>query len=108
VAWRLRAADTGTHRLRLLDGNVELGSRDLIVGDGLVRLAETDNRSPWHGVLYPGAPPLPRDGSLDEMTLRLPERRTRYLGVELSWLVAFMIFSLLAGLAVKDALRVSI
>ena len=58
--------------------------------------------------MYPGAPPLPRDGSLDEMTLRLPERHTKYLGLEMHWMIAFMVFSLLAGLALKDVLRVSI
>jgi hypothetical protein len=42
------------------------------------------------------------------MTLRLPERHTKYLGLEMHWLLAFMVFSLLAGLAMKDVLRVSI
>jgi hypothetical protein len=108
VAWRLRAEDRGIHRLRILDGATELGSRELVVGDGLTRLGESSNKNWLHGVLYPGAPTLPRDGSLDEMTLRLPARHTKYLGVEMHWLLAFMIFSLLAGLALKDVLRVSI
>jgi hypothetical protein len=42
------------------------------------------------------------------MTLELPRRQTRYLGLELDWLVAFMVISLLAGLALKDPLKVSI
>ena len=108
VAWRLLAKDRGIHQLRILDGATELGSRELVVGDGLIRLGESSNRDWLHGVLYPGAPPLPRDGPLDEMTLRLPERHTKYLGVEMHWLLAFMIFSMLAGLALKDVLRVSI
>lgn len=108
VAWRLRAEDRGTHRLRILDGDTELGSRDLVVGDRLTPLGEKRNKNRLHGVMYPGAPPLPRDGSLDEMTLRLFERHTKYLGVEMHWLLAFMVFSLLAGLALKDVLRVSI
>jgi hypothetical protein len=58
--------------------------------------------------MYPGAPPLPADGALDDLTLRLPDRRTRFLGVEMHWLLAFMVFSLLAGLFLKDVLRVSI
>ncbi len=108
VAWRLRAEDRGTHQLRLLDGATELGSRDLVVGDDLIRLGESSNKNWLHGVLYPGAPPLPSDGPLAEIALRLPERHTKYLGVEMHWLLAFMIFSLLAGLALKDVLRVSI
>ena len=108
VAWRLRAEDRGIHTLRLLDGNTELGSRELVVGDDLTRLGESSKKNWLHAVIYPGAPPLPRDGPLDEVTLRLSERHTKYLGVELHWMVAFMVFSLLAGLALKDVLRVSI
>lgn len=108
VAWRLRAEDRGVHRLRLVGAGGELGTRDLVVGEGLTPLGESSKRNWLHGVLYPGAPPLPGDGFLEEMTLRLPARHTKYLGVEMHWMLAFMIFSLLAGLALKDVLRVSI
>ena len=108
VAWRLRTKDLGTHQLRILDGATELGSRELVVGEGLMRLGESSNKDWLHGVLYPGVPPLSKVGALDEMTLRLPVRHVKYLGVEMHWLLAFMIFSLLAGLALKDVLRVSI
>jgi len=108
VAWRLRAEDLGSHQLALLDGAQEIGGRELVVGEGLIRLGESSQKNWLHGVLYPGAPPLPRDGALEKLTLRLPERHTRYLGVELHWLLAFMIISLVVGLALKDVLRVSI
>jgi len=108
VAWRLRAEDPGTHHLRLTAGGKDIVARDLVVGEGLVSLGESSQKSTLHGVLYPGAPPLPRDGVLEKLTVMLPERQTTYLGVELHWLVAFMIFSLVAGLALKDVLRVSI
>ncbi len=108
VAWRLRAEDRGTHTVRLLDGTTEIGSRELVVGDDLTRLAKSSKRNWLHGVLKPGAPTLRNDGPLDEVTLRLPQRHTKYLGVEMHWMVAFMVFSLLAGLALKDVLRVSI
>jgi hypothetical protein len=108
MAWRLRAEDWGTHSLRILAGDTELGSRNLIVGEGLVRLGKSAKKDWLNGILFPGARPLPGDGSLDEMTLHYPARQTKYLGVELHWMVAFMIFSLLIGLAVKDVLRVSI
>jgi uncharacterized membrane protein (DUF106 family) len=108
LAWRLRAGDEGVHRMRLMDGNTELAARDFVTGDGLVSLGEKGHRNWLHAVLYPGAPPLPGDGKLKELTLRLPARHTAYLGVELHWLAAFMIFSLAAGLLLKDVLRVSI
>ena len=108
LAWRLRAEDKGVHQLRLLDGADELGVRELVTGEGLIGLAETSRQGWLHGVLYPAAPPLPRNGALQEMTLRMPPRHTKYLGVELPWWAAFLIFSMIAGLALKDFLRVSI
>ena len=108
LAWRLRIEDRGTHVLRILNGATELASREVVVGDELTPLGTSSKKNWLHGVLYPGAPPLPGDGSLDEVTLRLPERHTRYLGIEMHWLLAFMVFSLLGGLVLKDALRVSI
>ena len=108
LAWRLRAEDRGTHVLRILNGTTELASREVVVGNELTPLGASSRKDWLHGILYPGAPPLPGDGSLDELTLRLPERHTRYLGIEMHWLLAFMVFSLLGGLVMKDALRVSI
>lgn len=108
VAWRLRIEDTGTHVLRVLDGTTELAAREIRVGNELTPLGASSKKDWLHGMLYPGAPPLPGDGSLEELTLRLPSRQTSYLGVEMHWLLAFMVFSLLAGLFLKDVLRVSI
>ena len=108
LAWRLRAGDEGAHLVRVMDGGMELAARDFVTGDGLVSLGETGDRDWLHAMLYPGAPPLPGDGKLKELTLRLPARHTTYLGVELHWLAEFMIFCLAAGLLLKDVLRVSV
>jgi hypothetical protein len=108
VAWRLRADNQGTHPLRILDGAKELGSRDLVVGQDMVRLGETSNKSWLNVVLNPGAPPLPGDGSLDGITMILPERHSNSLSLGMPWWLLFFIFTMLAGLALKDFLRVSI
>jgi hypothetical protein len=108
VAWRLRAEAEGEHTILVLRGGTELGSRDLMVGDGLPRLSET-NKTGWlNAWLAPGAESLTGEIGLAAMTLRYPSRRTRYLGIELDWLVAFMVLSLVAGLVFKDPLKVSI
>lgn len=107
VAWRLRAVRPGDHELIVRMQEHELARRVVPVGDGLER-ANEHNRGEWYApLLTPGAQPLPASSLIEEMTLRLPARTTKYLGVEMDWLVAFMVFSLLAGLALKDVLRVS-
>lgn len=108
VAWRLRVEDQGTHPVRILDGGKELGSRNLVVGRDMVRLGETSNKSWVNAVLHPGAPSLPGDGPLDGITLLLPERHSHSLTLGMHWLLLFFILTMLAGLALKDFLRVSI
>lgn len=108
VAWRLRAEDEGTHTLRILAGATEFGSRELVVGEDLVRLGETSNKNWWNAVFKPGARPLRSDAPLDEMTLLLPERYSDSLSLGMPWWLVFFVFAMLAGVALKDALRVSI
>ncbi len=108
VAWRIRAGQPGDHELVVSDGDREVVRRTVPVGDRLIAVGETSGGNWLHTLLYPGAPPLPGDSPVTAMTLRLPVRTTSYLGLSMDWLVAFMVFSLLAGLAIKDVLRVSI
>jgi hypothetical protein len=59
-------------------------------------------------VLHPGAPPLPGSGPLEAVTVQLPERTTNSLTLGLPWWLLFFVLAMLAGLALKDWLRVSI
>ncbi len=108
IAWRLRVDQTGNHLLNvMLDGKV-LASRILPAQEGLPRVNEHNGRGLFAQVFAPGARPLAGDGLIEKMTLRLPKRSTSYLGLELDWLVAFMVISLMGGLLLKDVLRVSL
>jgi hypothetical protein len=93
AAWRLHAETPGRHELSLRLAGQEIASRNLPVGTGLMRLVETVR---------------PRGASVSALSIQWPERRTRYLGLELHWLAAFSILALLAGLALKNVLRVSL
>jgi len=108
VAWRLSTDANADHEVVVWDRDRELARRTVPAVDRLVAVGETSRRGWLHSVLYPGAPALPADGALAGMSLSLPPRVTSYLGLGLNWLVAFMVFSLLTGLAIKDVLRVSI
>jgi len=108
VALRLAVEPAENYDLVVYNGEQELAQYTVPVGGKLPAVGEK-SRADWlHTLLYPGAPPLPGNGALSAMSINLPERSTRYLGLTLDWMAAFMIFSLLVGLALKDALRVSI
>ncbi len=108
VAWRLRVEDPGAGPLQVvLDGKL-LAERRLRPDGALPRLGQASGTGVLDAILAPGAEPLPAGGILSRMTLQLPQRQTRYLGLELNWLVAFCVFSLLGGLVLKGPLKVSL
>lgn len=108
AAWRLRATEPGRHELAVNLGGQAVATRVLAAGSGLPRTATTSEASWFHALLYPGERRLAGDGAVTQTRLRYPERTLRYLGVEMDWLVAFMLFSLAGGLALKNVLKVEI
>lgn len=108
AAWRLRADAPGRHELAVTLAGRTVATRGFAAGGGLPRTAETASTSWTRALLYPGEPQLKRGGAVLETRLRYPSRTVRYLGVELDWLVAFMLISLAGGLALKNVLKVEI
>ncbi len=108
LAWRLEAVADGTHELRFLNGDKLLGSHKLFVGPGLPRLHDKSEKSAMGILLYPGAPDLSDSKGLKSLSIQWPERSTSYLGLKMNWLVAFIVFSMIAGLLIKDWLKVSL
>jgi len=108
LAWRILVDAAGEQELVVHESGRELVRRAVPIGDKLVTVGEKSDSNWLHALLFPGAPVLSGSGPVVATTLSLPARTTTYLGLRLDWLVAFMIISLLAGLAIKDVLRVSI
>ncbi|MBU8869604.1 MAG: hypothetical protein KOO60_01900 [Gemmatimonadales bacterium] len=108
IAWRLRGDKDGEYLLQIMLDGRAVADRILPVGEGLPRVNEHNRVGPFAEVMAPGARSLKSDDPIGGMTLHLPERSTSYLGLEMNWLVAFMLFSLLGGLVLKDVLKVSL
>ena len=108
AAWRVRADKPGRYDLAVTLGGAKVATRVLVAGGGLPRTAETASTSWTHALLYPGERQLPGGGPVLATRLRYPGRGTRYLGLEIDWLVAFMVLSMAGGLALKGVLKVEI
>ncbi len=108
MSWRLRAMADGAHELRVLHGSELAGSFNFLVGDGIPRLHDSNQNSALGIMLYPGAPDLSGSSGLSGLNIQWPARETGYLGFQLNWLVAFMVFSMVAGLLMKDFQKVSL
>ena len=108
LSWRLKALTDGAHELRFVSGGKLIGSNKLLVGGGLPRLHDKSEDTVMGILLYPGAPDLSSSAGLKGLSIQWPDRETRYLGLEMNWLVAFMVFSMITGLLIKDLLKVSL
>ncbi len=106
VAWRLRPDAVGDWPVSVLVSGRPAASVTVRVGAGLPLLGRRLGAVWWEKLLYPGWPPQPTGGSVRSWDLQYPAREMAYLGARLDWLVAFMILSILGGLAVKDLLGV--
>ncbi len=108
LAWRLEALADGSHELRFLDGDKLMGTQNFPVGKGLPRLHDKSEDSAMGILLYPGAPDVSGSQGINSLSIQWPERETSYFGLEMNWLVAFMVISMVAGLMIKDLLKVSL
>ena len=107
AVWRLRAATAGSHELGIRLGDRPPVTKTFHVGDGAPRFAAArQHESLLRLLLNPAEAPLPADSPVREISLDVPHRDLVYAGVHTSWLVALIVFSLLAGLAVKDVFGV--
>jgi hypothetical protein len=107
VFWEVRINEPGEHRLELVFPGGERLTTLLQAGPGAQPLAAGRSRDRWlHPILYPAAEPLPDNFPVRAINCELPSRSLDYGPISLHWLLAFIIFSLLAGLAFKDLFKV--
>lgn len=106
VAWRLRPGEGGDWPVTVLVSGRPAATATVRAGSGLPLLGRRLGAGWWEKLLYPGWPSQPADSPVRSWDLQYPARDVAYLGVRLDWLVAFMILSILGGLAVKDLLGV--
>jgi len=106
--WRVRVGHTGDQSLTVDLPGEGTWIRSVPVGDELSRVSEKQTTGWLAPLLRPGVDPLPGGQAIQAIIVQLPDRHVRYWGIELSWLVAFMILSLAAGFALKDWLRVTL
>ncbi|PID78899.1 hypothetical protein CSA17_06235 [bacterium DOLJORAL78_65_58] len=108
VSWRLQVLEPGRHELAFRRAGQGAGRFTLEAAGGLPLLHRRTENSAWKSLLYPGSLVIREAHGLDGISVQWPKRHTRYLGLPLPWLPAFMILSLLAGLGLKKPLRVSL
>jgi hypothetical protein len=101
VVARIETRLTGRSEILVSDGTAQ-ASKEITTGRGLARISSERVRGGWlDRLLEPGEGTLPRSGTISSISLGYPERPLWLGPVEMSWLGAYFVFTLVAAFALK-------
>ncbi|MBI3863171.1 MAG: hypothetical protein HY290_14870 [Planctomycetia bacterium] len=109
VAWRVRAIREGADGITIRVAGEPPVRKQLVVSGALHKV--TPRRTGpgfWPALWFPGEPPLERAGSLVEVIVHYPARQLFVGQMEVDWIVAFVVLTVVCGLALKRPLGVQL
>jgi hypothetical protein len=110
IDWKIRADASGQHSLVFdtpggrIEKALDVGPEQRLGKVGAVRA----RANTWDAFLYPSEPPIPRDSVVESIHVTYPHRELAIFGINVNWLVAFFIISLVAGFALKGAFGIEV
>lgn len=107
VLWRVSASAAGDYELKIVSAGGETTTKTLVSSDGIVRRSPYRTTGFWTQLLFPGEAPLPSDGSVREVSLPYPGRTVNLLGLELHWLIHFLILTVILAFALRGPMNVT-
>jgi len=109
VVWRVKALSPGAGRLLLRTGGRTVEKSVVVGGRPLTKVSALASRgSFWKRVFYPGERPLPADTPVRSVEVMYPARTLAAFGLNVHWLVAYLVLSIVFGFAFKGVLKVEI
>lgn len=107
VCWSLRALEPGLHELSFETGQGSF-RKELAIGDGFLPTSLERPASVWYDMLrHPRERPFASDSPVQSIDVAYPERESWTSGTD-SWILYWFIVSLVAALAARPVLKVSI
>ena len=108
VDWRIRVRKQGVHFLTVHGRDMDV-VKSLNAVERLLPLSPKRVSPVWSAVLFnPGEQPLPPQSPFSSVEIVYPQRVNILLGVQLNWLVAFFILSLIFALVLKGPMKVEV
>jgi uncharacterized membrane protein (DUF106 family) len=107
IDWRITANDPGNHALvfGLAPDTVEM---PLAVGEGFDRISSRRGGGFFDRLLYSAEPAIPESSVFESIRVYYPARSTPIFGLDIHWLISFLILSIVFGLIFKPILKVKI
>jgi hypothetical protein len=109
IDWRLRPERNGIYELRIRVGE-DVQAKRLVVGEPVKMLApKREGTNAFYVFTNPGEPPLPRSSPIRRIEIPYEMNGTiPVLGIDMWWVVVFLLVSVGFGFAIKGALGVEI
>ncbi len=109
VVWRIKAMAPGAGRLVLRSGGRTLEKTVTVGGGPMTKVSAMASRgSIWKRVLYPGEPALPSGQPVRSIEILYPAKSLAAFGLNIHWLIAYLILSIVFGFAFKGVFKVEI
>ena len=107
ICWEIKALENGKH-LITLDVNGHQITKELAIGDGLMRVSSARPAMNWAGILMnPAEKPFAPDSVIQFVTIDYPKRLSKTSGADW-WLIYFFIASMVFALVLKPFVKVRI
>jgi hypothetical protein len=107
ICWEIKALENGKHHITL-DVNGHKIEKELVIGDGFMRVSSTRPASNWTAILMnPVEEPFAPDSVIQSVTIDYPERLSKTSGADW-WLIYFFIASMVFAFISRPFLKVRI
>ena len=109
VVWRVKAVAPGGGTIALRSGSAVVEKSVAVGGRPLSRVSALASRGSFvKRVLYPGEPPLRSGTVVRSVEILYPARSLAAFGLNVNWLVAYLVLSIVFGFAFKGLFKVEI
>jgi hypothetical protein len=107
MCWEIKALKDGKHRITLNVNRRQI-VKELVIGDGFMRVSSTRPAWNWANILmHPAEEPFSPDSVVQSVTIDYPERLSKTSGADW-WLVYFFAASMLFALILRPFVKVRI
>ena len=107
ICWEIKALENGNHRITL-DVNRHQIEKELVIGDGFIRVSSTRPAWNWANILmHPAEKPFAPDSIVQSVNIDYPDRLSWTSGADW-WLIYFFIASMVFAFISRPFLKIRI
>ena len=107
LAWRIGAEKPGVYELEVRLNGKEY-TKSAVVTSALRRLSPKRVSGWLNEFVYPAEKPLDKTGEVESISLGYQEREIGFLGLEMHWLIAFFVLTIVFAFLLRKPLGVTI